>query len=210
MGIASTTKALEIVITEIEYSTGLKSSAETREEITVFDGYSKVVTETMDTPSTGDKTTVATIIEPYIEVDDVEITSLYDSLMTKHITRLDAQFDAERINSDMYAKVFASLMQPTMQLATSTVQQQPVLDAQVAKTEADTSFVGTQETELSASVIFNNKIKALDSYSDMIGTMGAGSLVISEDMFTAFFNMVGALNGDMGANPADTVVIKAV
>ena len=210
MGIASTTKALEIVITEIEYSTGLKSSAETREEITVFDGYSKVVTETMDTPSTGDKTTVATIIEPYIEVDDVEITSLYDSLMTKHITRLDAQFDAERINSDMYAKVFASLMQPTMQLATSTVQQQPVLDAQVAKTEADTSFVGTQETELSASVIFNNKIKALDSYSDMIGTMGAGSLVISEDMFTAFFNMVGALNGDMGANPADTVIIKAV
>ena len=210
MGIASTTKALEIVITEIEYSTGLKSSAETREEITVFDGYSKVVTETMDTPSTGDKTTVATIIEPYIEVDDVEITSLYDSLMTKHITRLDAQFDAERINSDMYAKVFASLMQPTMQLATSTVQQQPVLDAQVAKTEADTSFVGTQETELSASVTFNNKIKALDSYSDMIGTMGAGSLVISEDMFTAFFNMVGALNGDMGANPADTVIIKAV
>ena len=110
----------------------------------------------------------------------------------------------------MYAKVFASLMQPTMQLATSTVQQQPVLDAQVAKTEADTSFVGTQETELSASVTFNNKIKALDSYSDMIGTMGAGSLVISEDMFTAFFNMVGALNGDMGANPADTVIIKAV
>ena len=208
MGIASTTKALEIVITEIEYSTGLKSSAETREEITVFDGYSKVVTETMDTPSTGDKTTVATIIEPYIEVDDVEITSLYDSLMTKHITRLDAQFDAERINSDMYAKVFASLMQPTMQLATSTVQQQPVLDAQVAKTEADTSFVGTQETELSASVIFNNKIKALDSYSDMIGTMGAGSLVISENMFTAFFNMVGALNGDMGTNPVDTVIVK--
>ena len=210
MGIASTTKALEIVITKIEYSTGLNSSAETREEITVFDGYSKVVTETMNTPSAGDKTTITTIIEPYIEVDDVEITSLYDSLMTKHITRLDAQFDAERINSDMYAKVFASLMQPTMQLATSTVQQQPVLDAQVAKTEADTSFVGTQETELSASVIFNNKIKALDSYSDMIGTMGAGSLVISEDMFTAFFNMVGALNGDMGANPADTVIIKAV
>ena len=143
-------------------------------------------------------------------VSTTEIEALYDSLMAKHIAKLDAQFDAERINGDMYAKVFASLMQPTMQLATSTVQQQPVLDAQVAKTEADTSFVGTQETELSASVTFNNKIKALDSYSDMIGTMGAGSLVISEDMFTAFFNMVGALNGDMGANPADTVIIKAV
>jgi hypothetical protein len=141
-------------------------------------------------------------------VSTIEIEALYDSLMAKHIAKLDAQFDADRINSDMYAKVFASLMQPTMQLATSTVQQQPVLDAQVAKTEADTSFVGTQETELSASVTFNNKIKALDSYSDMIGTMGAGSLVISEDMFTAFFNMVGALNGDMGANPASTVVSK--
>ena len=95
-----------------------------------------------------------------------------------------------------------------MQLATSTTQQQPVLDAQVAKTNADTAFVIEQDTQLAASVVFNNKIKALDSYSDMIGTMGAGSLSISTDMWTAFFNMVGDLNSSMGANPTSTTVSK--
>ena len=141
-------------------------------------------------------------------VDTSGITTLYETLITKHISILNDQFDAERINSDLYAKALVSLMQPTMQIATSTIQQQPILDSQVAKTAADKEFVDTQKTELSASVVYNNKIKALDSYADMIGTMGAGSLVISSDMFTAFFNMVGALNSDMGTNPSNTVIDK--
>ena len=141
-------------------------------------------------------------------VATTEILALYDSLIAKHVAQLDAKYAADSIDSEMYAKIFASLLQPTMQLATQTVQQQPVLDAQVLKTQADTEFVGTQETELSNSVTFNNKIKALDSYGDMIGTMGAGSLIISTDMWTAFFNMVGDLNSSMGANPTSTTVSK--
>ena len=141
-------------------------------------------------------------------VDTDAILVVYDALIGRMITTLDEQFDNERLDGPLYAKALISVMQQTMQLSTSTTQQQPVLDAQVLKTEADTSFVGTQETELSASVIFNNKIKALDSYSDMIGTMGAGSLTISTDMFTAFFNMVGDLNSSMGTNPTDTTINK--
>ena len=141
-------------------------------------------------------------------VDTDAILVVYDALIGRMITTLDEQFDNERLDGPLYAKALISVMQQTMQLSTSTTQQQPVLDAQVLKTEADTSFVGTQETELSASVIFNNKIKALDSYSDMIGTMGAGSLTISTDMFTAFFNMVGDLNSSMGVNPTDTTINK--
>jgi len=143
-------------------------------------------------------------------VNTVEIEALYDSMMAKHSEQLNAQFDAERISSDLYAKAFVSLMQQTMQLATTTTQQQPVLEAQVEKTIADTAFVGTQETELSNSVTYNNKIKALDAYGDMIGTMGAGSLVISTEMWTALFNMIGALNTDMGSNPTDTTITKEV
>ena len=141
-------------------------------------------------------------------VDTTQILAVYDLMVAKHISVLDAQFDAERINSDLYAKALVSLLHQTMQLATSTTQQQPVLDAQVTKTEADTAFVIEQDTQLAASVVFNNKIKALDSYSDMIGTMGAGSLSISTDMWTAFFNMVGDLNSSMGANPTSTTVSK--
>ena len=141
-------------------------------------------------------------------VDTVGIEALYDALMEKHKEQLDARLDDKKLQGDLYAKAYVSLMQPTMQIAISTVQQQPVLEAQTDKTIADTAFVGTQEIELSNSVTFNNKIKALDSYGDMIGTMGAGSLVVSTDMWTSFFNMVGDLNSSMGTNPADTTVAK--
>lgn len=138
-------------------------------------------------------------------VNQTDILALYGAMVGKHKEILDAEFDADRVNSDLYAKALVSLMHQTMQLATSTTQQQPVLEAQVLKTQADTAFVGTQDTELTNSVKYNNKIKALDSYSDMIGTMGAGSLIISTDMFTTFFEMVGGLNDD-ASTPADTTI----
>lgn len=140
-------------------------------------------------------------------VDSAGIITLYDSMIAQHKAKLDAEFDAQRISSDLYAKALVSLLHQTMQLATTTVQQQPMLEGQIAKTAADTAFVGTQETELSNSVIFNNKIKALDSYGDMIGTMGAGSLVISTDMWSSFFAMVDDLNSAAGI-PTSTTVTK--
>lgn len=140
-------------------------------------------------------------------VDQTGILALYDAIIARHKVKLDAEFDAQRISSDLYAKALVSLLHQTMQLATTTVQQQPMLEGQIAKTAADTAFVGTQETELSNSVIFNNKIKALDSYGDMIGTMGAGSLVISTDMWSSFFAMVDDLNSAAGI-PTSTTVTK--
>ena len=140
-------------------------------------------------------------------VNTSEIMSVFDTMIAKIKEVLDAEYDAERLTSDLYAKALISSMQQTMQLATSTVQQQPVLEAQVTKTEADTAFVTTQDTELTNSVGFNNKIKALDAYGDMIGTMGAGSLNISTDMWTTFFSMVNDLNA-AGTIPASTTVTK--
>ncbi len=140
-------------------------------------------------------------------VDQTGILALYDAVIDRHKVKLDAEFDSQRISSDLYSKALVSLLHQSMQLAVSTVQQQPMIEAQIAKTVADTSFVGTQETELSNSVIFNNKIKALDSYGDMIGTMGAGSLVISTDMWTSFFAMINDLNSSSGI-PTSTTVTK--
>jgi len=142
-------------------------------------------------------------------VNTTEVSNVFASMMADIKIVLDAEFDANRLTSDLYAKGLLSTIQQTMQLATSQVQQQPLIDAQVTKTNADEAFALNQSTQLTNSVDFNNKIKALGSYSDMIGTMGAGTLLITTDMWTAYFNMVSDLNSAMGANPANTTVTKA-
>jgi len=142
-------------------------------------------------------------------VNTTEVSNVFASMMADIKTVLNAEFDANRLTSDLYAKGLLSTIQQTMQLATSQVQQQPLIDAQVAKTNADEAFALNQSTQLTNSVDFNNKIKSLSSYSDMIGTMGAGTLLITTDMWTAYFNMVSDLNSAMGANPANTTVTKA-
>jgi len=87
--------------------------------------------------------------------------------------------------------------------------QKLLINQQVAKLVADTSFVGEQETQLSLSVGYNNSIKALTAYGNMIGTMGAGGLVISSDMWSTFFNMIQGLSANVSSNPNSTTVTKA-
>lgn len=87
--------------------------------------------------------------------------------------------------------------------------QKLLIDKQVLKLVKDTSFVAQQTVELTRSVEFNNKIKSLNSYGNMIGTMGAGGLVISSDMWRAFFDMIRGLNANVTANPTSTSVVKA-
>lgn len=140
-------------------------------------------------------------------VNTTEVLAVYNEMIAEMKKTLDAEFDANRLTSDLYAKGLLSLMQSTMQLAASTVTQQPMIDAQVSKMTEDEAFVATQKTELTNSVTYNNKIKALDAYGDMIGTMGAGSLTISTDMWTTFFNMVFDLNSS-GTVPASKTVTK--
>lgn len=217
-------------------------------------------------------------------VSTSEITTLYGALITEIKSTLTAEFDANRLTSDLYAKALVSLMSQTMQASITAVQQQPILTAQATKVaneasteaskkllvdaqelktdaetategfrqtlltaqsnltnsqktktdsenttetnrralldaqtalavsqelkvDADTAFVKTQEAELSDSVVYNNKIKALDAYADMIGTMGAGSLDVSDAMWTTLFDMIAGLNGD-ASTPSDTNVGK--
>jgi len=87
-------------------------------------------------------------------------------------------------------------------------------DKQLGKLDAEIAFTNTQKDELIASVSWNNKIKSLDSYADMIGTMGAGGLKITTSMWTYFFNMVSNLHNGINSqtgltNPSDTTITKA-
>ena len=87
--------------------------------------------------------------------------------------------------------------------------QKTLIDNQVLKIIKDTAMTDEQRKQLILSVTYNNKIKALNSYGNMIGTMGAGGLVISSDMWSRFFTMVKGLNTDISSNPSDTTVVKA-
>ena len=110
--------------------------------------------------------------------------------------KLDTFYDDDKMDSELYAKTIAGLITANMQLSAQAVQQEPITDAQVSKLNADATFVATQTTELGNSVGFNNKIKALTTYADMIGTMGAGGLVISSDMWNTLFAMIANLNSN--------------
>jgi len=61
------------------------------------------------------------------------------------------------------------------------------------KTIADTQYVDTQNQELKNSVIYNNKIKTLDSLSDLWGTLGAGGLVVPESGWKPIFEIANDL-----------------
>lgn len=82
-----------------------------------------------------------------------------------------------------------------------------VKDAQVSKMAADTLFVTAQENELKKSVIFNNKLKALQNYSDTLGNMGIGGFVIDVNKWKYYFEMIVDIydsNETAFSKPADT------
>jgi len=97
----------------------------------------------------------------------------------------------------------AEVLADTIRKDAMNTKQLSLIDNQILKLIEDTLFVATQETELTNSVGYNNKIKALDSYSDMIGTIGAGGLTIDAPMWVTYFEMVNGLNSD-GSTPSST------
>jgi len=81
-----------------------------------------------------------------------------------------------------------------------------MLDAQIAKVNADTSLVTAQEAGITQQVVDNRKIKALNSLSNTYGVFGSGGITMSTDMWTTYFSIVGDLAGT--AAPASTTVAK--
>jgi hypothetical protein len=75
------------------------------------------------------------------------------------------------------------------------VKQGALLDAQIAKVNADTGYVETQEDKLIEQVEHNKLIKAMDSMGDMIGTVGAGGLKPTASMWSIYFNLNQQLSG---------------
>ena len=71
-------------------------------------------------------------------VNTTDIGTVFDSLIGKQVAILDIQYDNNRIDSDVYAKALISLLSSTLQLATTTVEQDALIEAQAAEVLAAT------------------------------------------------------------------------
>lgn len=72
-----------------------------------------------------------------------------------------------------------------------------VLEAGADKAENDAEYVKTQNDELIKSVRYNNRIKALDSLLDMMGTFGAGGLTFDDSQWEFMYNLMATLVSDL-------------
>lgn len=131
--------------------------------------------------------------------------SLFQAAMTQSIQFALAR-RAREIATDSAS---LDLAKKALELDVASATQQTKIDqveAQLAKVEAETSYIDEQETQLINSVNFNNQIKAIDALGDTYGTFGAGGLTVSADMWATYFGLINDLTGT--AAPTSTTVSK--
>ena len=88
------------------------------------------------------------------------------------------------------------------------VKQGTLLDKQITKLEADTALVGAQEDAITQQVIDNRKIKVIDAMGEAYGTVSAGGLTVSADMWTKWFNFIFTLDPSIGTAPTSVAITK--
>lgn len=76
-------------------------------------------------------------------------------------------------------------------------------DRNLTKLTNEGAYVSTQDTALTDSVIFNNKVKALNSLASTYGTFGAGGVVVNAAMWKSYFDIVDDLSGT--STPTGTI-----
>jgi len=139
----------------------------------------------------------------YEDINIPEMARVFDAYTASMIASIEAAYSDTEMSPEMYAKTIASSLKGTLELVTTQVQTHPITEAQVVKSERDAEFVEAQEQALIESVYWNNRIKASETYAALIATMGAGGLVISEDMWNLLYDMLLDLNPDVLNSPSE-------
>lgn len=119
------------------------------------------------------------------------------------LTKRAAELKADSLNEDVLKKQEDYLVQTSAGVREAKVDN---IIAQKDKAENEALYVAEQKTQLTASVGYNNKIKALDSLADTYGTFGAGGLTLSSDMWSTYFSIVSDLS--TATAPTSTTVTK--
>ena len=121
--------------------------------------------------------------------------------LDKEILLLDAQED------EMQQSILDRQQKRPVEVANLT-KQGTLIDGQIAKMTEDKLYVIAQKTSMIEQVSHNKIIKAMDSMGDMIGTLGAGGLIINSAMFGVYFRLNKLLTNQ--DEPTSYSVTKAV
>lgn len=126
-----------------------------------------------------------------IELKNAQITSISkdDTIKDKQASKLDEEIDLviEQKN-EMKESVLDRQQKRPVEVANLT-KQGALIDGQVSKINEDKLYVIAQKTSMLEQVGHNKIIKAMDSMADMIGTLGAGGLIPSSEMFKIYFTL---------------------
>ena len=186
----------------------------------------------MDVVKRGELVDKQVITEEKKALDIVSSTSVRDAQSTQDLlnkasekSRIDAQTTLIGKQEITEEKKALDIENSTTLKTNASVQdilnkqkQVELFAQQIFKSQADEAFVNEQKLQLIASVSWNNKIKALSSYADMIGTIGAAGLTVKAPQWTLFFDMIHSLieasdtyYADIGlVNIQDTSVVQTV
>jgi len=96
------------------------------------------------------------------------------------------------------------LMMPTQ--VANAQKQGTLLDKQATKLDADKRLVDAQEDAIIQQVIDNRNIKVLQVLGDTFGTVGAGGLTVSADMWQSMFGLANTIAST--TVPTSTTVTK--
>ena len=76
-----------------------------------------------------------------------------------------------------------------------------IYEVQKNKYTADIAFVTAQKAELEHSVVYNNRLKTLESYKGYLGDLGLGGFVIPKDMTKLYLDMVSNIYTNGNTTP---------
>lgn len=146
------------------------------------------------------------------------------------ISYLDAEFNNYNITDQLRAQIKSQLLSSmtisftnsSMQTAISItdkeimsdcdydnkLKQGALLDQQILKLAEDTLLVSAQEDAITQQVVDNRKIKVIDAMGEAYGTVSAGGLTVSADMWTKWFNFINTLDPSIGAAPTSVAITK--
>lgn len=126
----------------------------------------------------------------------------------KQAARLDKEIDLIDSQQDESHENVLDRQQKRPIEVSNLTKQGTLIDGQISKLNEDRLYVISQKEKMIEQVEHNKIIKAMDSMGNMIGTLGAGGLIINSPMFGVYFRLNKLLTNE--AEPSSYAVTKAV
>lgn len=133
-------------------------------------------------------------------IDGTDYARVYGGVMN-NLFNQSIQFALSKRNAELKADsagVAVDKAKEDLELAQATRQAKiESAQNQADKILADTAYVKEQTKQLPIAVRYNNRIKAIDALSSMMGTFGAGGLTFDDAQWDFYYNSLSNLISDL-------------